>query len=614
MIINFSDINFPLILVNEKNNNYLHQIYSNNKIKYSLNIKNLYNCLKNGNTIKNKDNIVKLLRLYKNNIYDNVSTNIKNINSIVDIKTRNELTYYDNDIIKLNNNLYFNFKNSRFYLQKPNQELLILNTAHIITNNQFIQNNIIKILNKNIRIKKYSIKNDKNLKFKYYQEMGIFHKYQLIINTNLVFINKFLINKWENFKKISTVKQLKKIKIRDLFNIDTLIITYECIKNILSNKLFLSNESKIDKSIEICHKKDILNDSCYYLFTIYWNNIIFEDINEIKNKNIIKFLSKLNCKKKYLFSNTINKKIMEKSYYIGTGYDQINYNLYKKYIDTHIYSFKNKNNKNININYNKINNSFNNIFYCFLNEYYGENIYDENLQKLYSLININNSEIIINNIIDKKELINFYNKKNINCSHLSNDNLKCSVCYNNHSVNNYCHLHCGHYFCISCFPNILHFNNYKCPLCRNKFNYQEYFLINNQFELNFNKINKCFDIINKKKKYVIISKWSYIINIYLKYFKKKNINCKIINKSNNIIQKFNDNKINICFIPMDYLNYNYSLKCDNFILLDPFCIDKKDILINNLKNKSTYESININVLYTDKTIEEKYVSIIRDLI
>ena len=51
---------------------------------------------------------------------------------------------------------------------------------------------------------------------------------------------------------------------------------------------------------------------------------------------------------------------------------------------------------------------------------------------------------------------------------------------------------------------------------------------------------------------------------------------------------------------MDYLNYNYSLKCDNFILLDPFCIDKKDILINNLKNKSTYESININVLYTDK--------------
>ena len=53
-----------------------------------------------------------------------LSTNIKNVNSIIDIKTRNELAYYDNDIMKLNENLYFNFKNKRFYLQKPNQELL----------------------------------------------------------------------------------------------------------------------------------------------------------------------------------------------------------------------------------------------------------------------------------------------------------------------------------------------------------------------------------------------------------------------------------------------------------------------------------------------------------
>ena len=60
--------------------------------------------------------------------------------------------------------------------------------------------------------------------------MGIFHKYKIIIKTNLVIINQFLINKWDNYKKISTVQQLKKLKIRDLQNIDTLIITYECIK------------------------------------------------------------------------------------------------------------------------------------------------------------------------------------------------------------------------------------------------------------------------------------------------------------------------------------------------------------------------------------------------
>ena len=499
MIINFSDINFPLILVNEKNNNYLQQIYSNNKIKYSLNIKNLYNCLKNGNTIRNKDNIIKLLKLYRDNIYDNISINIKNVDTIIDINTKNKLVYYDNNILKLNNNLYFNFKNNRFYLQKPNQEYLILNCAHIITNNKNIQNNIINILNKTNNIIKYN-KNKNSLKFKYYQEMGIFHKYQIIINTNLVIINDFLINKWENFKKISTINQLKKTKIRNLLKIDTLVITYECINNLLSNKLFLNKESKNDKSIEMCHRKDILNHSCYFLFMIHWNNIIIEDINTVSNKKIIQFLSELNCKKKYLFSNTINNKIMEKSYYISTGYNKINYNLYKKYIDKHIFSFKNKIQKNINIKYNKINNLFDNVFYNFLNEYYGENIYDDNLQILYSFININNSKIIKNNLIKKKNLKKFFQKKKINFKNLFNYfyYLNCPICYNNDiPQNNYCHLHCGHYFCISCFSNILHFNNYKCPLCRNKFNYKEYFLINNEIKLNMNKINECFNIIKK---------------------------------------------------------------------------------------------------------------------
>ena len=131
-----------------------------------------------------------------------------------------------------------------------------------------------------------------------------------------------------------------------------------------------------------------------------------------------------------------------------------------------------------------------------------------------------------------------------------------------------------------------------------------------------NKINECFNIIKKNtnKNFILISKWNQIINIYIDYFKKQNIKCEIINKSNNIIKKFNDNDINICFISMDYLNYNYSLNCQNFILLDPFCIDKKNKLIDNLKNKSIYKTININILYTNNTIEEKYVSIIRDLI
>ena len=70
----------------------------------------------------------------------------------------------------------------------------------------------------------------------------------------------------------------------------------------------MNTESKIDKSIEMCHRKDILNHSCYFLFVIHWNNIIIEDINTLNNKKIIKFLSKLNCKKNiYLVIQLIKK-------------------------------------------------------------------------------------------------------------------------------------------------------------------------------------------------------------------------------------------------------------------------------------------------------------------
>ena len=59
------------------------------------------------------------------------------------------------------------------------------------------------------------------------------------------------------------------------------------------------------------YRRDILNHSCYFLFVIHWNYIIIEDINTLNDTKIIKFLSKLNCKKKYLFSNTINKEIIK---------------------------------------------------------------------------------------------------------------------------------------------------------------------------------------------------------------------------------------------------------------------------------------------------------------
>lgn len=608
MIINFSDINFPLNLQNEKNNNYLQRLYVNNKVKYSLNIKNLHKCLKNGNNIRNKGNIIKLLRLYKDNLYDSMSYNINEATNIDNIKTRNNISFYHNDILKLNENLYFNLQNNRFYLQRPNKESIILDCIHFISNNINILEDILNILPRTF--------NSKQIKYKHYQEMGIYHKYKIMTNTNLIITNGFLANNWK-FKKICKISQIKKMKIRDLMNIDTLLITYECIKHIINeNKLFFNENSMLDKSIEICHRKDILNHSCYFFFVIYWNNIIFDNINTVTNNKLLEFLPYLQCKTKYLLSNSIDNNILKTSFNIATNnkyQNAINNDLYKKYIDKHVFKIPMINNKNICYNLIKINNEFENIFHGFFNEYYGENMYDNNLQIIYSLINIHNSNIIKNILISKDKLKKFYENKGIsyNDTVFQCKDTKCSICYTNHPIDNYCFLHCGHNYCTSCFINILNFNNYQCPMCRHKFNYQEYFILNNDIKDNFNKINECMRLINGiDSNCIIISKWKNVINEYMNIFNQNGIKCGIITK----ISKFNSGKFKVCFMTNNYLDYNYKINCSNFIILDPFCIDRKGKLINEIKNKSLSDTVNITILYTSETIEEKYVDIIRDLI
>jgi hypothetical protein len=620
MIINFSNINFPLNLRNEKNNDYLNRLYVNNKVKYSLNIKNLYKNLKNGENIKNKGNIIKLLHLYKNNIYNQRLCDINTIDNIhfmnkIDNTNLEEILYYNDNILKLYKNLYFDMSSNKFYLQSPKKHKTIINSIHLISNNYDINKNIYQSLAKNINI---NININTNIiKYKYYNNK----KYKVITNTNLIIVNKFMAKNSYNCKKICTQKQLKNMKIKDLLFVDSIIITYECIKSIITDhKLFLDKQLLTEKSIELCYKKDILNSSCFYFFAIYWNNIIFENINSINNNKIIELLSQLECKKKYLLSHNINDDILRMSYNISTGNKIFNNDLYKKYINKHVFIVNDKNkkekeNKKENFNFREINCGTNNMF-KFINEYYGENIYDNNLQIIYSLINIYNSNIIKKILVNKNKLIKFYKKNKIvyddkifTCSKTT-----CSICYTNFPINNYCFLYCGHYFCTSCFINILNFNNYQCPLCRNKFNYKEYYIINTDIQNNFYKINECLDIIKTNEKYVIISKWKNVIDTYLTIFKKKGIDCEQLCNSNNTINKFNKDKLKICMISKKYLEYNYELNCKNFIILDPFCIDKKAEIISELRNKSIFNNISINILYTKGTIEEIYVNIIRDLI
>jgi hypothetical protein len=398
--------------------------------------------------------------------------------------------------------------------------------------------------------------------------------------------------------------------------IDTLVITYECIKVLINeNKLFFNENSMLDKSIEICHRKDILNHSCYFFFVIYWNNIVFDNINTITNNKILSFVPYLQCKTKYLLSNRVDNNILKTSFNISTNnqfQNEMNIDLYKKYIDKHVLKIPVIHNKDICCNLVEINNKFENMFHTFFNEYYGENIYDGNLQIIYSLINIHDSNIIKNILIDKNKLQKFYKNRGIsyNESVFEYKNTKCPICYTEHSIDNYCFLHCGHYYCTSCFVNILNFNGCSCPLCRDKFNYHEYFILNNYITDNYNKVNKCMELIKSGEGYVIISKWKSVIDSYINIFKNNGIKCGMVTK----INRFNNGKFKVCFMTSNYLDYNYKINSPNFIILDPFCIDRKGKLINEIKNKSLSNIVNINLLYTKNTIEEKYMDTIRDLI
>jgi hypothetical protein len=663
----------------------------NSTIQLFLDVKKLKYYLLNGLEIKYRDyiflflrnnidsNIIKSNIIAKNNLtlnlnIDNILFNINdnninflnkndynNLNYIINLSNNiimknNNFSLNDKNIIKLDNNFYADIILERFYFNKPKK---ITNSYNFIIINYFneIKNKIITALSINNYDNNVIIDNN----FTKIEDKT----YQLNTKCNLILTNKkniklwiLLINTYFPNNKILAIEQkrdLENIKNKDIINYNFLVLN----TNILSNKFYLNYFKKYlstDNNLYISIVNSfydniknlfILEENVQNFHLFNWNNIIYDEINEILilNNKLIDYLTTKNVKY-YLQSNKIE--LDEINYIIKNNFDNnsnnfnnyysiipdillikneekfIYNNIEKIYIDIElsdiqntvyniffkIYNFDNfddfdnfdnfdniNNTDNIN-NANKykkmclyffqiLNHNFNfttvDELSLIINEYYDTLIKNENLTDKISLLLI--KKLYVKNIIE-----NFKN------------NLvkrKCSICIEKIENNNYCILRCGHYFCKECISEYISANNsinniYSCPNCRDKFKTNNIYYINllnnNNDNDNDNNINCCNNEItccNKSNK----------INLKLKKILEIIHNDENNNNNNNnkiiILSQFTEilSKIENIFIEHN-IEYNNLLNKQKKV-------KRKNSKIDNIIYISNYDSIlknsNLNI-------------------
>jgi hypothetical protein len=201
---------------------------------------------------------------------------------------------------------------------------------------------------------------------------------------------------------------------------------------------------------------------------------------------------------------------------------------------------------------------------------------------------------------------------------------------------NFCIIICGHYFCNDCIRKYISEkeNNFECPICRENFNFNNIYCLNDNLE-NLEKLNninenlenlhnnykngtKMNQLINKvlestDKKIIILTQYRNtmseikkilnnlsVINYNL-FFKNSNINEKNKNLFNN-----NKNKCVLVCTNNDVLNYNFT-NITSIFFLDYTKIDN-DNIYNLIKNKfNNFNSIKLNFLYIKDTFEESII-------
>jgi hypothetical protein len=400
--------------------------------------------------------------------YNNLE-NIINISNRINMN-KNKFNIKDKNIIKLENNFYVNINLCRFYSYKVKYNIYRFNGI-IINYNDYIKSRLLSLFSIDYH-HKYN-KNDKNNLLDVIKN-DICNNDKYIYNTkcNLILTEKNNIKLWKmlfikylpeySLYSINTQKDFKKILNKNILKLDFLIFNIQILNNKFYKKYFDNilcktqtisfNDIILNSINDNKFNKNIDNESFYNLYLFNWNNIIYDDIEIIKNfdKNNFLFYLNLSKTKYYLGKNYLSDSVLlyiiknnikfEDNSYLSN--DEINYNLdnFNYFVKKHLLIKNNDKNNNINYlfielelsNYEK--NIYNNLFddnddtkklsEFFLNIYkYNSNFKEiENIKDtLYKYYE--------NLIINEKEKLQIKSYKNIITNSLLNNDININSLY-----------------------------------------------------------------------------------------------------------------------------------------------------------------------------------------
>lgn len=605
-------------------------------LKNGLNIKyRKYIFLFLKNNLMNDNNTYKLLEINNyiflkesqynfNKILNNID--IKNLELIINLsykiyKNKNKFCLRNKNIIKLENNFFVNVELGRFYIEK------IKDSTY--TFNGIILNYINNIKNKILPLISIDYINKLNLWSK-----DKIKKNSLQLNTkcNLIITDKSNIEIWSlliktyliNYKIyiIKTLKNIKKLLNKDVFNYDFLIINTSLISSTYFKKYFTKYNtiSNIDSSNNItiinslCDSiinKNIDNENLNSLYLFEWNNIIYDNIEKIKDNDKNNYINYLTCSntKYYIlnnyFDNTIADYIIKNSIYENNNLNNLfNENNIKISYDNFYFFIKDEllidNNESIEV---KIKYIFHELFLSE-NEKDTYNILFENEDNIYdnekiSLFYIDSYKYNFNSKSIKDININieeYYNK----LIKIEEDKLECVNNYINLLNDNENEINELYNSSINELKNKINLYNLKLQYFKNimvEFNDKEYYC------------TVCLENIDKKN-FCIINCGHYFCKDCLKKYinEKKDIHeCPIcrekINSENIYIPKIFDNNI------LDQKNSTKINKLNEIINLEE---NKKIIIVSqykkNITNIRKYLNKTIliyNLFYKNNYLKEK---------
>ena len=611
LLSNFSDDNskeLSELLINYQE--YFTFKKNNNETSLYLDIKNLKKYLIEGKEIKYRkfiflflENLVnqKRVRNYSLNyekiqikvnniIYKDILNNIdiahiNKIISIINYLNKNSVKIKNNNIYKLDNNLYADIKNKRFVNNKfiSNYKYNIKLNGFIINNSSYLKNLII-ILN--------CLSNYKNTR-KIENKLN-----NILINTqcNLIITSKIksdlIINKltsmYENVKyyEIHNINNLTQLKYKDVNNYNYIFFNINFINNYLKyfdndyNNNINSNISDIIENliIEQNINENLVNCDLKNIFMFKWNNLIIDNFNKI-NKNDIQYLKNIHVNN-YNFINyeqLIDDYMLKNmSYFLLDNYYLSEYGYYnfKSIIKN---EFIMKNNSDIQKENYEIINIEDNDESNIINKLNNNKNHEIELAKLF----IKSSNKFLHKDTKKNIRSIIENKNNFN-NCVDNDCTSCCICMDKIENSNLCILKCGHYFCKSCIlthkinEELNHYDS-KCPICR-----YNYHLIYNITE-NKVKFNCVIDNLNNilkneiNKKVLITADYNQILT-YIKDVLSDNYDIDMYKKKNNVKNK-------ISLISINYLKKNIINDVDSIIFFT-FSVKayQKYIEIKNIYN------------------------------